>query len=172
MIISNCTKCNLHKYRDQLVIGRGDMPADLLYIGEAPGINEDAIGESFVGIGGEVLDIMMNDAFVKSTLKKMPTFFITNCVLCRPTDKKGGANRKPKVNEILACMENVTKIIEEVNPKITILIGKVSERFYKGHFPHYKQVIHPAALSRCGGVIDPRYKRNVRLLVEIFDSLT
>jgi len=170
-MITNCKKCELCKYRDQIVIGRGAMPADLLYIAEAPGVNENAVGEAFVGKSGELFEIIMNDALVKSELKKMPTYFITNCVLCRPTDKRGGENRKPKAKEILACMGNVIKIIDKVNPKITILIGRTSERFYKNYFPHYRQIIHPAALLRGGGVIDPRYKRNVRLLVEIFNSL-
>lgn len=166
-----CKKCELYKKRDQIVLGRGSIPSDILYMGEAPGTSENALGEAFVGMSGELLDIMMNDALVKSKRKLMPTYYIINTVLCMP-QALTGEKRQPKAKEVLACMENVTGIIEKVNPKVFVLIGNIAERFYKSVYPNYKQIVHPAALLRGGGTQDPRYKRNVRILVEIFNSLT
>jgi len=62
----NCTNCQLHKTRKQVVVGRGTIPADILFIGEAPGISEDTIGLAFIGEGGKLLDYMIQEA-VKNT---------------------------------------------------------------------------------------------------------
>ena len=72
---------------------------------------------------------MINDAFIKSKLKKIPTYYITNTVLCRPTDKIGGRNRQPTEEEVLSCRENVLKRILEVNADATILVGKFAENY-------------------------------------------
>jgi len=167
----NCKGCGLYKFRDQIVIGKGSIPAQVLFIGEAPGLSEDTIGLPFVGSSGKLLDIMINDAFIKSKLKKIPTYYITNCVLCRPTDKKGGANREPKEKEVLSCKENILEILEKVNPTATILVGKVAEKYYGKNFSVYYKIQHPAYLVRGGGVMHPHYSRNVRILTSIFKEV-
>jgi len=167
----NCKNCGLHKFREKIVIGKGDIPADILFIGEAPGLSEDTIGEPFVGPAGKLLDVMVNDAFIRSKLKKIPSYYITNTVLCRPTDKIGGKNREPIEQEILQCKENILEIIEKVNPTIIILIGKVAKKYYGHNITVYYTIQHPAYLLYGGGVMHPEYNKNVRILTAIFKEV-
>ena len=168
-IPQNCKGCHLHQYRSKVVIGRGSVPADILFIGEAPGLSEDSLGESFVGKTGELLNIMMNESLIISERKTMPTFYMTNCILCRPCDKMGGENRPPTKEEVLACRENVLEIIMEVNASCNVLIGKTAEKYYGKLFPNYYTLQHPSYLLHGGGVEHPYYKRNIRVLSEIFN---
>ena len=166
-----CKNCGLHRYRENIVKGKGDKPAQLLFIGEAPGLSEDTIGLPFIGASGKLLDVMINDAFIKSKLKRIPTYYITNTVMCRPTDRIGGKNRQPTEEEVLSCRENVLKIILEVNADATILVGKFAEKYYGGLFSLYYTIQHPAYLVRGGGIIHPEYNRNIRILTNIFKEL-
>lgn len=167
----NCKACGLHKFRDRIVIGRGNIPAQILFIGEAPGLSEDTLGVPFVGKSGELLEIMIDEACIKSKVKKIPTYYITNTVLCRPTDKHGGSNREPKKEEILKCRSNLIEIIETVEPVKTVFIGNIAENFCKDLFNYYSKIQHPAYLLRGGGVEHPHYIRNVRILTEIFKEV-
>ena len=76
-----CTACELSKHRRNMVIGRGSIPADALFLGEAPGESEDTIGEAFVGKSGKMLDEMVLEACRN---QPVPSYFISNAVLCRP----------------------------------------------------------------------------------------
>lgn len=167
----NCTRCDLYKYKSNYVPGRGIIPADILLMGEAPGIAEDTLGEAFVGISGKLLDCMLWDALSKSELKEFPSYYITNTVLCHPCDKKGGENRKPTKEEVARCMYNVSKIIEKVNASQIILIGKEAEKYYGKIFNNYFTINHPAYLLRGGGVKHPYYGKNVRILTNVFNTL-
>ena len=84
--IKKCRACHLHKFRRNVVLGRGTLPADVLYIGEAPGKSEDLTGEAFVGPSGAMLDSLMLDATEQASLPAIPRFYVVNTVLCRPTD--------------------------------------------------------------------------------------
>ena len=163
--IYGCTKCNLHKTRRKIVIGRGHIPADLLIIGEGPGNAEDATGEAFMGPAGNLLDRMLLDAecFGSEELQT-PSFFMTNTVLCHPTDSVAGDNRKPKATEIHACMKNVLYIYELVQPKVTILCGETAQKFYAGEVPDPLMMYHPSFIERTGSIGSPYYSRCLRVL--------
>jgi len=169
--IKNCTRCKLHKFRDHIVPGRGDYPADILFMGEAPGMAEDTLGEAFVGPSGKLLDVMLADALKQSNIDQMPKYYITNTILCRPCDKRGGESRKPSKEEVVKCMYNVQDIIERVNAYNTILIGKEAEKHYSRIFNYYFSINHPAYLLRGGGIMHPQYERNVRILTNVFNNL-
>ena len=164
----NCNYCGLHKFRDKMVIGKGSIPAQVLFIGEAPGISEDTIGEPFAGLEGKLLDVMINEAFIKSKLTKIPTYYITSTVMCRPTDSQSGSNREPSEIEVLSCRENILEIIDKVNPKGIVLVGKVAEKYYGKIRPVVFNIQHPAYLLRGGGIMHPQYSRNVRVLTHLF----
>ena len=162
----NCKQCNLFKTRDQVVIGRGDVPAKILIMGSAPGMSEDTIGAAFCGASGQLLDLMLNEAFVRSKVKNFPSIYFTNIVLCRPCDKRGGPNRDPNEIEILKCTENIIEIIKTVDPFCCIFAGDIPEKYYKKMFSLYFKIQHPSSLLRGGGVEHPNFNRNVRILIE------
>jgi DNA polymerase len=170
--ITKCEACHLALHRDNVVIGRGSIPADVLFLGEAPGIGEDSTGIPFTGPSGTLLDAMLEDACTIARTKKV-TYYITNTVLCRPwiwdvNDPDYGEPRVPSQLEVLTCMNNVMQIANRVKPKIVLFVGRVAERFYKKEFPNSIYIVHPAAILRQGGRSSPFYMTNVRKLSEVF----
>ena len=157
------------------------MPADVLFLGEGPGKSEDLTGEAFVGKAGRLLDKIVADAIdkiitdyeaicmsVMGELVKHLSFYITNVVLCHPTDKRFGDNRKPTEGEIFACMGNVMEVYNRVKPKEVVFLGRVPEKYYKKEFPGGVYMYHPAFLERQGGQASPYYNTCVRTLEEVF----
>ena len=169
--IKSCTRCKLHKFRDKMVIGRGEYPADLLFMGEAPGYAEDTLGQAFIGPSGKLLNVMLNDALKQSKLEHLPVSFFTNTILCRPCNKRGGEGRKPSKEEVAKCLYNVQQIIEQVNAVHVVLIGKEAEKYYGRLFVNYYSINHPSYLLRGGGIMHPWYERNVRILTNVFNCL-
>ena len=164
-----CTKCIISNYRRNVAIGRGDVPARLLFIGEAPGKTEDLLGNVFVGAVGQLLDKMILDA--TKLADYCPSYYITNCLRCRPTDKKFGDNREPSPIEVLNCMDNLMSIYYLVSPDIIVFIGRIAEGFYKKEFRIHRTITHPAALLRGGGSASPYYLYNINILLRVFLSL-
>ena len=158
MVKKGCTSCGLHKYRRNIVKGRGNIPAKLLLIGEAPGRSEDLIGQAFIGPAGKLLDRMLHEAEINCT------YYIINTVLCRPCDDRKGDNREPKASEVLACTSNVLQLIGKVKPEKVIFVGKVAQRYYKKEFPNALTILHPAFLLRQGGPASPYYTANLRAI--------
>ncbi len=109
----------LRKSRTKPVPGEGDLNADILFIGEAPGRQEDLSGRPFVGQAGKLLE-----ALLKSIGLKREEVFITNVVKCRPPN-----NRDPREDEIRACSTHTQAIIELVKPKIIVTLGNHSGRY-------------------------------------------
>lgn len=114
--VADCTKCSaLVENRTQIVNGVGPADADILFVGEAPGENEDVNGEPFVGRSGEKLDDALNQNGVDRSDVR-----ITNVVRCRPPE-----NRDPHAKERENCNEYLLAEIVAVNPDIIIPIGKI-----------------------------------------------
>lgn len=114
--VSSCKKCLLHKTRTQTVFGVGDTNADWLFIGEAPGKDEDIKGEPFVGRAGRLL----NEIIFASSLSR-ESVFIANILKCRPPK-----NRDPYQDEVSSCISYLQQQIELINPKIIIAVGKIA----------------------------------------------
>lgn len=154
-----CKRCGLYRFRHNIVPGRGIIPAIILFIGEGPGKSEDLLGEAFVGRAGKVLNELISGAGIIS-------YYITNIVLCRPTDGFQGDNRIPEQEEVLACTNNVMKIVKLVHPELVVLLGKVAQKYYGKEFPEALHLQHPSFLARQGGVRSPFYQTNLRALKE------
>lgn len=122
--VAGCTSCELYKTRTQAVFGVGDENADWLFIGEAPGADEDAQGEPFVGQAGKLLDNMLKSI----GLKRGDNVYIANVVKSRPPN-----NRNPLPDEIAACMPYLKRQIELIQPKLIITLGKVASETLLGH---------------------------------------
>jgi uracil-DNA glycosylase family 4 len=110
-----CTACSLHKTRTQTVLGVGDERAEWLFIGEAPGAEEDRLGEPFVGQAGRLLDNML----AAIGLKRGENVYIANVLKCRPP-----GNRNPEPDEVAKCSPHLLKQIELIQPKLIIAMGR------------------------------------------------
>ncbi|MHB1292837.1 MAG: uracil-DNA glycosylase [Sulfuricella sp.] len=121
--VAGCTACELHKSRTRTVFGAGDENADWLFIGEAPGADEDAQGEPFVGQAGKLLDNMLKSI----GLKRGDNVYITNVVKSRPPN-----NRNPLPDEIAACFPYLKRQIELIQPKLIITLGKIASETLLG----------------------------------------
>ena len=112
-----CTKCPLAETRTQVVFGVGDPHANLLFVGEGPGEQEDLTGEPFVGRAGQLLDKMLAAAGLKDRV------FITNTVFWRPP-----GNRTPSAQEQAICQPFLERAIELVSPRMLLLVGAPSAK--------------------------------------------
>lgn len=114
-----CRKCPLWKKRKKPVPGEGDINADVMFIGEAPGYWEDIKGKPFVGSAGEILDEMLS----KIGLSRNKVY-IANILKCRPPE-----NRDPSASEIEACVPYLDQQIRIIKPKIIVTLGRHSTSY-------------------------------------------
>ncbi|MCU1286657.1 MAG: phage polymerase-related protein [Acidobacteriales bacterium] len=156
--IGDCTRCRLSKERNQIVFGTGNMDADIMFVGEGPGADEDEQGLPFVGRGGQLLNNMINAMGIKRE-----DVYIANVVKCRPP-----GNRTPERDECDTCSPFLMQQIEVVKPKIIVALGAVAAKNLlglndsmanlRGQIYDFKNTnlavtYHPAYLLR-----DPRQK--------------
>lgn len=120
--IADCKKCRLSETRTKVVPGEGNPNADILFIGEGPGRDEDLQGRPFVGASGQLLDRMIHAIGMERT-----EVYIANVVKCRPP-----MNRNPEPDEAAACMPYLRNQFVLVSPKIIVLLGKVACRYVLG----------------------------------------
>ena len=116
LTVSNCTQCELHRTRTQTVFGVGHPAAEWLIIGEAPGADEDRLGEPFVGRAGQLLTSML-----RAMGLAREEVFIANILKCRPPN-----NRDPQANEINSCSSYLRQQIELIQPKIILVVGRIA----------------------------------------------
>ena len=112
--IINCNKCKLCKTRQNIVFGVGNKNADIMFIGEGPGADEDRIGEPFVGRAGKLMDMAFQTIGIKRE-----KIYIANIVKCRPP-----SNRNPEEDEEKACLNYLRNQVILVKPKIIVLLRK------------------------------------------------
>ena len=110
-----CTACGLHKSRTQTVLGVGDENADWMLIGEAPGAEEDRLGEPFVGQAGKLLDNML----ASIGLRRGENVYIANVLKCRPP-----GNRNPEPGEVEKCTPFLKQQIALIRPKLIVAMGR------------------------------------------------
>ncbi len=127
--IEVCKACNLCKNRIKSVVSRGNENAKIMLIGEAPGKLENEIGKPFVGKSGQQL----NDLLSKAGFNPEQDIYFCNVVKCRPV--KNNKDRKPKKQEIEACVKYLNAQIEVVKPKIIILCGNTAKSLFKINMP-------------------------------------
>ena len=153
-IVLNCHLCQLSKSRLNVVFGEGNINADIMFVGEAPGASEDSVGRPFVGRAGELLTKMIeNVLFIKRS-----DVYIANILKCRPPQ-----NRTPSTSEALTCRPYLLKQIELIKPKLIVALGATAYQYLsndstpiskiRGHFfdnQEYKilPTYHPSYLLR------------------------
>lgn len=156
-----CEKCSLCKTRTNCVFGVGNENADIMFVGEAPGEQEDLSGAPFVGRAGQLLD-----KFLYAVDIKREDTYIANILKCRPPK-----NRDPLPEEEDACIDFLRQQVALINPKVIVCLGRISAmrlikpdfKITKEHGTWFKKgnilmtaVYHPAALLR-----DPRKKEDM-----------
>ncbi len=114
-LVSGCTRCGLHNTRTQTVFGVGDENADWMQICEAPGAEEDRLGDPFVGQAGKLLDNML----AALDLARGRKVYIANVLKCRPP-----GNRNPEPDEVAKCSPHLLRQIELVKPKLILAMGR------------------------------------------------
>lgn len=122
--VAACTACGLCQRRMQTVFGSGNTKAKWLFVGEGPGINEDAQGEPFVGPSGKLLDNMLL-AMGLTRNGSDATVYIANIVKCRPADA-AGRDRPPTAEEIASCLPYLQRQIALIQPTIIVALGKTA----------------------------------------------
>jgi uracil-DNA glycosylase len=158
--LGDCTRCRLHKQgRKQIVFGVGNPKAELMFIGEAPGADEDQQGEPFVGRAGQLLNNM-----IKAMGLRREEVYIANIIKCRPP-----GNRTPERDECDTCSPFLMRQIAVIQPKVIVALGAVAaktllainapmaelrERWYDFRGTRLAVTYHPAFLLR-----DPRQKK-------------
>ena len=114
--IVNCEKCKLCKARQNIVFGVGNKNANVMFIGEGPGADEDKQGEPFVGKAGKLMDMAFETVGIKRE-----NVYIANIVKCRPP-----SNRDPEEDEAAACMNYLRNQVMLVKPEIIVPLGRIS----------------------------------------------
>jgi len=114
--VLNCNKCELWLYRKNPVTGQGSLNAPIVFIGEAPGRNEDINGLPFVGSAGRILDELLKENGISRK-----EVYITNIVKCRPP-----RNRAPKTSEVKSCSHFLERQLRIIQPKIVVTLGRHS----------------------------------------------
>ena len=151
--IKDCNKCKLCTRRKNIVFGVGNENADVMFIGEGPGADEDTQGIPFVGKAGQ----LMNKAFDVVGIEREEVY-IANIVKCRPPN-----NRDPEPDEVLSCINYLRNQVMIVKPKIIVLLGRISlqnilgkeykmtasrGKWVERKGIYYMPTWHPAALLR------------------------
>ncbi len=159
--LGECTRCKLHPHRTQIVFGVGNPKARLVFVGEAPGADEDAQGEPFVGRAGQLLT-----KIIQAMGMQREDVYICNILKCRPPN-----NRTPESDEILACSPFLLKQLQAIGPQFICALGgpaaqtllqtkeaisRIRGKFYDFHGIPLLPTYHPAFLLR-----NPHEKKTV-----------
>jgi DNA polymerase len=159
--LDGCARCKLAGSRQRIVFGSGNPNADLMFVGEAPGREEDAQGVPFVGAAGQLLS-----KIIEAMGMNREDVFIVNTVLCRPPD-----NRNPEADEVASCRPFLREQIRLVAPRVIVTLGtfaaqavletdepisRLRGRWQAAHGARVMPTFHPAYLLR-----SPQHKKEV-----------
>ncbi len=170
--LGECTRCKLHKTRHKIVFGDGSPKADLVFIGEGPGADEDAQGLPFVGRAGKLLTQM-----IEAMGLQRRDVYICNVVKCRPPE-----NRQPEKDEVMACSPFLFRQLDVLKPKVIVCLGSTAAQtllqtnrgisHFRGEwldFRGYKMLAtyHPAYLLRNPGAKGEVWKDLQKVMAEL-----
>jgi DNA polymerase len=117
--LGDCTRCRLHLTRTKIVFGTGNPKAQLMFVGEGPGRDEDLSGEPFVGRAGKLLTQM-----IEAMGLRRPDVYIANVVKCRPPE-----NRQPEKDETATCSPFLVRQIDAIAPKVIVCLGSTAAQY-------------------------------------------
>lgn len=150
-----CTRCSLHETRKKVCLFRGTIPCDMLFVGEAPGVSENLLGQPFVGPAGKLLDEIIKDGFSGA---EGISYALTNLIGCIPLDEDGQKTAEPEPDAIEACAPRVQEFVRLAEPQVIVTVGTLSRDYLSPAArgwkievdPKIKQIhiVHPAAILR------------------------
>ncbi len=151
---AGCTRCELARGRRRpVVLGKGQLPADVFFCGEAPGQSEDVLGDPFEGPAGHLLDWIIRQAVPPSV-----TYAIGNLVGCLPRDEGGSKVAQPPEEAIQACKPRVQDLVRMCQPRLIVRVGKLATDYLTQGYkysvklpdpvPPMVDILHPAAILR------------------------
>ncbi len=170
--IGDCTRCKLHKRRNKIVFGDGSPRAQLVFVGEGPGADEDAQGLPFVGRAGKLLTQM-----IEAMGLQRKDVYICNVVKCRPPE-----NRTPEPDEVKTCSPFLLRQIDVLNPKVIVCLGAVAAKTllettrgisqFRGEWQEWRgrkllATYHPAYLLRNPNAKGEVWKDLQKVMVEL-----
>ena len=170
--IGDCTRCKLHKGRNKIVFGDGSAKAQLVFVGEGPGADEDAQGLPFVGRAGKLLTQM-----IEAMGLQRKDVYICNVVKCRPPE-----NRTPEPDEVQTCSPFMFRQIDVLNPKVIVCLGAVAAKTllettrgisqFRGEWQEWRgrrliATYHPAYLLRNPNAKSEVWKDLQKVMVEL-----
>lgn len=170
--IGDCTRCKLHKGRNKIVFGDGSAKAQLVFVGEGPGADEDAQGLPFVGRAGKLLTQM-----IEAMGLQRKDVYICNVVKCRPPE-----NRTPEPDEVATCSPYLFRQIDVINPKVLVCLGAVAAKTlletnrgitqFRGQWLEWRgrkliATYHPAYLLRNPNAKSEVWKDLQKVMVEL-----
>jgi len=172
---AGCTACRLAETRTHVVFGVGSPAADVMFVGEAPGFNEDQQGEPFVGAAGKLLDRLLDEIRIPRC-----DVYIGNVLKCRPP-----GNRDPRPDEIEACSGYLRSQLRLVDPKVVVTLGNFSTKLllkrdvgitrlrgqvYPWWNRHLVPTFHPAAALRGGEKVLAQMREDFALVRGVLDE--
>lgn len=171
-----CVQCRLSETRTKVVFGSGSPDADVMFIGEAPGKNEDLQGVPFVGAAGQLLDRLLKEAGIPRD-----DTYIANVLKCRPP-----GNRDPRSDEIDACKGYLRRQIELIDPRVVMTLGNFATKLLlrtetgitrvRGRsYDWWRDIVlvptfHPAAALRGGDRVTDMMREDFGLMREVLDQ--
>ncbi len=189
--LANCKRCSLHQYRNNVVFNADILKksagkARIVFIGEAPGKDEDRLGVPFVGKAGKILHKIIEGIGLKEE-----DYYITNVVKCRPTKDEGRKNGKPTLTQILKCAPILNKELNVIKPNLIITLGAYSkdrildipgpitpianQLYWSETYKNVYVMLHPASLIYDKEKYMPIFKEGIRMLKKVisdFDVLS
>jgi DNA polymerase len=180
----NCTRCPLKEGRVKVCIARGTLPAQIAFVGEAPGEAENVIGTPFIGPSGKLMDHIISQAIPKEF-----TWVLFNIVGCIPREEgHEGKLTAPPIEAILACRPKLKEALELANPGLVVCVGAVAKTWVRNHFrtaeEEWKDVrlsghtlltdlIHPAAILKIPSSVQQGFavKRSIIALAKACENI-
>lgn len=151
-----CQVCPIGKLAFRHAMFDGSLAPHFLFIGEGPGVSEDALGLPFVGRSGKLLrQTLLEVGFLPSKMA------FANLTACRPTDKAQGENRPPNPYEVDSCSDWLKQLMRIITPRKLVAVGRVPMRFLPDRFSnfHIRSITHPSFILRNGGYGSEEWKR-------------
>lgn len=170
----DCQMCDLGKQRSQIVLARGDLPCDVLYCAEAPGISEDANGTPLCGPSGQLLDYVDAEGF-----KEWPTLrrAFCNLVGCYPREAKTAGVNEPDGVEIEACAERLREFVTLARPRLVVLVGGLAQRWWPRVVPEHfwscriAKLLHPGALLKPNVTEIQKHIRTQHMIADVAQAV-
>lgn len=150
-----CARCDLHERRQHVVLGKGVLPCDVFFLGEAPGESEDVKGLPFVGPAGHLLDEVIAAALPGASLR----LAWGNVVACIPRDEDGAKAGQPHAEALLECRPRVNELLRLARPRLIVCVGALAAKWLDEVWEMRASVckiVHPAAILRERNPVDKR----------------